>query len=467
MKLTQKVRATIDEHQMIVKSDSVLVALSGGPDSVALLHLLSRLRRSLRFDLLAVHIDHGLRPRMAAQEKKLCRELCESVKVKLKVVKGDIPTLAREQRRGIEETARNFRYATFERLAEEYGCNRIALGHHADDQVETILFRLFRGSGRLGLRGIPLCRDRIIRPLLECRRDELTVYLKRHQLRFSLDKSNRDIRFKRNYIRHRLLPMLRENLNPQIERAILNMADSLATEDEFLERQVARAAKQSLSVSPGGKFRLDLKRFRTYDLWLRRRLLRRCLSAVCPDKLNPDKETVERLDKLAAGVSGAVSLPGRIRGAIVCDELLIYGRAPRLSALLLEPGKRLSLDWPRRSFSSRVSVWRQKAPRKKPGAAKVVLDWDKLTLPLEVRPIRAGDRFVPLGMSGHKKVGDYLTDRKVPREFRDELSVVCDKKGIVWLVDYEIADRVKIDQHTGKVLTIECRITKPGDSTAV
>ena len=449
-----RVKRTIADHDLLTEGDGVLVGLSGGPDSVALLHLLTRMRRSMRLEIQAVYLNHGIRKRAARREEIFCRELCERLKVPCEIVTEDVPALARRQKKGLEEAARDLRFKVLGNIADERGLNKIALGHHADDQVETILFRFARGTGRSGLLGIPHSRDRIVRPLLDLRKSELLAYLKRHRLAFCTDHTNLDSKYRRNYIRNKLLPALRKNLNPSVDQAILNLADSLEAEESFLERLRAEAARNCLSATAGGKLELDLRRFSSYDKWLRRRLLRYCLKVTCPESPAPDKRTVEGLDQLARSDTGAVSLPGRLR-AIVVGPKMVFHRTPAIRfRKSLEPGERLRLSKLSVNFSSRLKERGQIRLIKRPRAKKVFLDWEKIRPPLEVRSLRAGDRFRPLGMTGHKKVGDYLTDRKTPEVYRDEIPVVCDTKGIIWLVGFELADRVKIDEYTKKVLTI-------------
>ncbi|MCP4685289.1 MAG: tRNA lysidine(34) synthetase TilS [bacterium] len=452
--MLQKVRRTVKDRGLLKTGDSVLVALSGGPDSVALLRVLAGWRSSMKLQLAAVYVNHGVRKRAARQEERFCRSLCDQLGISLEIVSEDIPARAALEKKGLEEAARDFRYAALERVAQERHLDRIALGHHADDQVETVIFRLTRGTGRSGLLGIPYRRGRIVRPFLDVGKSEILEYLDKCGQSFCVDKSNRESKFRRNYIRNRLLPALRKNLNPSIDQAVLNLVDSLEAEETHLEEITDRAAQRCLSVTVGGKLELDLKRFTGYDKWLRRRLLRRCLKVTCPGGLAPNKRTVERLDRQAHLSSGAVSLPGGFRAVVAGPKLVVHKTSAVKIRERLEPGQPLHLEGLHMSLSSRLVARREVRLIRKPRARKVVLDWDRVQPPLEVRTLGPGDRFRPLGMTGHKKAGDYLTDRKVFRVYRDEITVVCDKKGIIWLVGYELADRVKVDKNTRKVLTI-------------
>jgi tRNA(Ile)-lysidine synthase len=461
-----KIRRTVAEHELFEsanKTNAVLVALSGGPDSVALLHLLSRLKRSLKLRLGAVYVNHQIRKRASKKEERFCQFLCDSLKVPLTIVRGDVPAAAKRDKLGLEEAAREFRYATFEHLADEDGFDRIAVGHHADDQVETILFRLFRGTGPTGLIGMPYRRGKIIRPMLDLTREEILLYLKENQLDWCEDKSNQSLKFKRNYIRHRLLPAVRKNLNPRVENAVLALADTVAVDEQFLLGVVEQASRKCLSTTPGGKFELALDLYRGYGAGLRRRLLRRCLKATWQSGQTPTKEVVERLDRLALSESGSVSLPGQVQATVADDLLIVFVRQKRILGVTFEPGVRLELDWPAVDLTGRVT--KSGKPSRlsaltKRRSSRVRLDWDRLTPPLQVRTIKPGDRFRPLGMRGSKKVGDYLTDRRVNRVLRDEILLLCDQQGPVWLIGYEIADRVKIDDQTRKVLSVGYHIRK-------
>lgn len=467
MTTLQKVKRAIADRQLLDRGDSVLVALSGGPDSVAMMHLLTRLRRSMKLTLHAVYINHQIRPRAAKKEERFCQQLCDDLKVPLTVVHEDVPAFAKKEKLGLEEAAREIRYATFDRLATENGFDRVALGHHADDQVETILFRLFRGTGPSGLIGMPARRGKIIRPLLDLTRVEIMMYLTKNSLDWCEDTSNKSLKFKRNYIRHRLLPALRRELNPQVGKAILSLADTLGAEEEYLDSVVERAFRKCLTISPGGKFTLALKIYRGYATWLRRRLLRRCLKATWLSEPAPAKEVVERLDQLAFKASGSVSLPRQTQATVYGTDLLIYARRKQSVGEVFEPGKRLNLSWPEVRFTSRVITRGHAKPVKKARSMRVWLDWDKLAQPMEVRSIRPGDRFRPLGMKGHKKVSDYLTDRKLPRTLRDEVLLLCDRQGPIWLVGYEIDERVKIDNRTKRVLTVGFSYRKTAGRSAV
>ncbi len=455
MTLLRKIRETITEHELLRPGDSVLTAFSGGPDSVALLHLLARLRRSMKINLAAVYIDHRIRVKAVKKEIAFCQRMCDALRVDLTLVTEDIPALAVRRKRGVEETARWFRYQVFEQIARDDGYDRIAVGHHSDDQVETIFFRLIRGTGRQGLLGMPVVRGRIIRPLLYVSRREILDYLREKNLGYCEDHTNRSLKYSRNFIRHKLLPAVRERLNPQVDAALLNLAETLGEEEKYLEAVTRKVARKTVGESPGEKIELDLKSFSTYDMWVRRRLLRYCLGMSCREGLMPDRQVVERLDRLAEVGSGTISLPGKIRAAVIGHKLVFIGSGRGPFSHSLVPGNTLKLPWPRLIIGSRLAARSRTRVVKQPRARKVFLDWDKLAGPLSVRSIRPGDRFRPLGMRGRKKIGDYLTDRKVPREYRDEIPVVCDREGIVWLMGYELADRVKIDDKTRKVLTIE------------
>ncbi len=454
-----RVKDGITEHSLLETGDSVLVALSGGPDSVALLHILSRLRRSMKLSLRAVYINHGLRPEAAAREERFCARLCKKLKVELDIVREDVPVLAGRARKSTEETARDLRYRLFDRLAGEHQCDRIALGHHADDNVETILFRIIRGTGKRGLGGIPIRRDKIIRPLLYVTKQEILAYLKKEKLRYCIDLSNCSFDYTRNYIRNELLPLIRKELNPAVDRALLNLAETSREEEQFLDKITAGKVKKILSETVGGKIELDLKRFRTYDIWLRRRVLRYCITKCLRDSAAPGKSLIDRLDKLVTSGGKALSLAGRLDARIV-DDRLVIGRRGKISfRVRLSPGEdchpgplRMILRCRRMRFSGRIERKRR--------ALKVLVDYKKLKTPLTVRNLQPGDRFRPLGSKGTKKAGDYLTDRKVAPVYRDEIPVVCDEAGIIWLVGYEIADRVKIDSSTSEVLKIES--VRPG-----
>ncbi|MEA3296893.1 MAG: tRNA lysidine(34) synthetase TilS [candidate division Zixibacteria bacterium] len=451
-----KVRNTIDKYNLIVGGDSVLVGLSGGPDSVALLHLLVALRRKMKLKLAAVYINHGIRPRAAKKETAFCRDFCDGSNVALSVIEADIPALARKSRKGLEEAGRDFRYETYEHLAREHTCDRVALGHHVDDRVETVLFRIFRGTGRTGLEGIPVRRGRIVRPLYDCTKEEIYSYLDKNHLRYCIDTSNRRADpsgFKRNYIRNRLLVNIRKNLNPAVNRAILNLSETAATEERFLEKLVTGMFRKVIRITPGGKIELDLIKFRGYDVSLRCRLLRRCVAEL--SGLMPNRCGVERLDKLATDGGKAVSVPNRIHAVRMGDRLTLFRKQSHCFSEELIPGRVCRLKSLRLAFKCRAGSYSGKSLNNERRSRSVLLDKCKLVLPLLVRNIQPGDRFRPLGMKGSKKVGNYLTDRKVPGIYRDEIPVVCDREGIVWLVGFEIADRVKIDRSTKEVLAIE------------
>ncbi len=460
MTILKKVSQTIADNDLISDGDSVLIALSGGPDSVALLRLLVALRRRMNLRLAAVYVNHQIRPRAAKREEQFCQQLCDLYNIDLTLVSEDIPVLAASEKRGIEETARDFRYGILERIADLDGHERIAVGHHADDRVETVLFRLFRGSGRSGLTGIPVSRGRIIRPLLYLTRSEIISYLKRIDQSYCEDRSNRNVEYSRNFIRHRLLPQIRERLNPQVDAALISFSEIVTSEEQFLEKLVTKAVRQLVKITPGGKLELDLSVFNGYNLWLRRRLLRRCLKALSPHSLPPERAVVDRLDRFSREGGKEFSLPQRVRAVIVGEKLLLYRPGGVTFDERLIPGKSLCLTCPRIRFQSRLTGRRAESVLREKRSGAVMLDWHKLVPPVSVRNVRTGDRFRPLGLKGSKKVGDYLTDRKVPRVYRDEIPVLCDHKGIVWLVGYEIADRVKVDASTREVLTVEFDIRR-------
>ncbi len=443
---------TVRENKLLESGDAVLIGLSGGPDSVALLHLLSRIQKEMKLSINAVYINHQIRKKAACIEEEFCQKLCDRYGIELDIVSEDIPALAQKRKKGLEETAREFRYEVFDLLAAEDGYDKIALGHHADDRVETVLFRILRGTGSAGVAGIPIMRDKCIRPLYDFTKKDILAYLKKNKLSFCLDESNIGTDFSRNYIRNELLPRIRKRINPRVDRALLNLSEITGEEERFLEQVVKKYVKKTVNITPGGKLVVALERFRSYDLWLKRRLLRYCLKLLSEKNLTPDKESVDRL--LGLGYR-TLTLADGLQAITADDKLVICQRKKVVFEGVLAIDRPLKLKNLGLNFKLRQGIKSSVILNREKRSKVVTLDSGKIFPPLIVRNIRPGDRFIPLGLSGTKKVGDYLTDKKIPVIYRDEIPVVCDKEGIIWLVGYEIADRVKVDHQTEKVLTIE------------
>lgn len=444
---------TIERHHLLDRGDAVLVGFSGGPDSVALLHLLVQLRPRYNLRLGAVYINHQIRVRAAKMEERFCHKLCDQLGVDFSIAREDIPARAKRERKGLEETARDFRYETFEQIAKSEKYHRIALAHHVDDRVETVLFRIFRGTGLTGLAGIPIKRGRIIRPLFDISKQELLAYLRTHRLSWCEDRTNRTLDYSRNFIRNRILPSIRSRLNPAVDRAILNLSETAADEVDFLEAVVNKAVRRTVSVRPSGKVEIDIKLVRKIDPWLRRRLFRACFSLLAEEM--PDRHVIERLDRLILSGGKGISLPHRLRAVSVDGKLLLFRPISTWHATRVQIGEVTETGIPGIKISARILSKARSSIQKRRNATKVELDWRKIVPPLEVRPIRPGDRFQPLGLKGSKKVGDFLTDRKLPSVYRDETPVVGDQNGIIWLAGFEIAERVKRDSKTKEVLILE------------
>ena len=453
--LLARIAGTISRHRLVKRGDRVLVGLSGGPDSVALLTVLLELSKVLRISLSAVYVNHQIRPKAALAEEKFCQKLCEWLDVPFFIERQNVPLLAVKKKIGLEEAGREVRYAVFDRLCRAHGFTKVALAHHRDDNVETVLFRILRGTGLSGLRGIPVSRGKIIRPLLETPKTEILAWLKGNRLSFCIDKSNLKSSFSRNSIRNFVLPLLRSKMNPSVDDAILRLAASADETEAFCAKSVLAAAKRVVKISPGGKFILDLKKWERYDSFIRRRVLRHCLTELSPHRHPPDRKVVDRLHLFVTGLTIRCSLPERVSCEKVGYCVYIFRRLGVAKEIVLPVPSSTRIE----DFSLVATVRVKKAAKAKHArrSLSVTLDADKIEGALTMRAVRDGDRFAPLGMTGTKKIGDYFTDRKVDRPLRDETPVVTDSRGIVWLVGFEIADRVKCDAATRKVVEIAVR----------
>ncbi|MFQ5882074.1 MAG: tRNA lysidine(34) synthetase TilS [Candidatus Methylomirabilales bacterium] len=446
------VRRTIATYRLIQPRAGVVVAVSGGADSVVLLHCLLRLRTELSLILHVAHFDHGLRE-ASRRDALFVQELAASWG--LSATTG---SWVCEGRRGrsLQAEARRARYRFLQEVASQVGATKIALGHHRDDQAETVLLHLLRGSGLRGLRGMLAIREgRVIRPLLGVGREEIEAYAKVHRLSFLEDPSNRDLRYLRNRIRQHLLPLLQRQYNPSIGKTLARMAALVAEDEAYLE-EVAAGSLDPLSDFRGSRICMGLASLRGLAAPIRRRILERAIRSVAPEGYltSTHLEAVERL--VARRGPSMVTLP-RGRWAWKSGDLLYLGcrENERLSPVdeeLHVPGE-LALA----EFGIRIDA--AILPRSMVDPLgnhpdRGYIDWQQVLPPLRVRSWRPGDRFRPWGLGGGKKLQDLFVDAKIPREDRGKVPIVEDRKGILWVPGFRIDERGGIGEATEQVLIL-------------
>lgn len=456
-RLTRKIELALERLLPALRGSTLGIAVSGGPDSVALGTALVTVapKRGLRLHVL--HVNHGLRPE-ANEEQRVVESLCQRWQVPCTVERLVPPT----KQSGIEVWAREARYHFFHRLHEDKQLTAVALAHTRDDQAETVLFRWLRGSARRGLAGIPPIRDGwIIRPLLDCTRQEVMQYLATQAVPFVTDASNADLRYTRNRIRHELLPFLEREFSPRIRDHLVQMADVFREEETWLETLATTArgrAQESDSV-------LSLPRLAIEPAVLQTRILRQWIESHSSVR-EVTSYHLSRLRTLVAGRSrSAVDLPGgvsvRREGIylVIEERPYVSSRVPTVQpySYIVRPGQ--EVDLPQGGWRVRVSasfMWDGPAESARSGDLwQAVFDMDKCDGRFLIRSFRPGDRMSPLGLGGTKKVHDVFVDVKVPPMLRRVLPLFEIGDLIAWIPGCVRGEVAKISATTRRVCRAE------------
>jgi tRNA(Ile)-lysidine synthase len=473
MSLPERVRRTIQRYALVARGERVLIALSGGADSVALLHLARELEAA--GDLVvagAAHLNHRLRGVEADEDERFCARLASHLNIPIEIERVDVRDEARRDKRSVEDAARRARYAFLERAADRLGADVIAVAHTRDDQAETFLLRLFRGSATRGLAGIRPRAGRVVRPLLELGRDEVRAYLAEGEIAFREDASNRDLTNPRNRIRHELIPYLKGHFSPAIAAVLAREAELARVDEAALEAEAIEIADRIVLTDEGDRagLRLEASALRSVEPALASRVVRAALERFARDRFI-SFDHVQRVLALAVGgdadKGGVVDLPGqravrngnviRLTPAAARRRGGGEGAENSFSVSLSIPGEVLldrqgwAVGAERLESAGEARRWSARGPR-------VGVAADGLALPLVVRSRRPGDRFRPLGAPGVRKLQDFLVDRKVPREERDGLPIVVDGRDrIVWVAGQAVAEDFRVTDPSQGVLLLTIR----------
>ncbi len=458
MNLKDAVRKTIEERELIQPGDRIILGLSGGPDSLALLNILASFQQELNFTLYALHVNHKIRGEEADRDMRYCISCCKNLKVPLTVKAIDIPSISKELGTSLEEAGRIVRQQALKkkalRIKEEnpVGRVRIALAHNKDDQAETVLMRILRGTGVHGLAAMEYEReDGFIRPLLDCPRTAIEEYCKENDLRPRTDSTNLVAEYTRNRIRLRLIPQLEEEYNPNLKDGLVRLAESAREDDSFIDdiakRQLPRLVYKNQDGPAESWDSMPRRQLAQMDSALAKRVVRLMFARA---GLKQDIGAIH-LNNLIAAIDkpegSTIEFPKGYRAEISGDR--VYFKAPG------DTGKT------KRKFEiktcSVVSIL-DAPPLHSIGKKACVLDAEKVMLlndDLTVRSRMPKDKIRPIGLGGSKKLSDYMIDAKIPREKRDDICVLAAGSDILWVEGMAVSELCKVDSKTELILLTE------------
>ncbi|UCE65896.1 MAG: tRNA lysidine(34) synthetase TilS, partial [Candidatus Zixiibacteriota bacterium] len=458
MDIRERFLGTISDFGLLKKGDSVLVGLSGGPDSVALLYLLSEIRDEYRLKLAAAHLDHAIRAN-SSKDREFCRELCQKLKIKFHSRRIDVVKLAGKERSNVEETGRKARYNYFNSICAKYGYKKIATGHTMDDNAETVLFNLARGSGLKGLAGVSPKRGKIIRPLIGFRKSEIVNWLRVNKIKYRIDPTNRSIKYSRNRIRNRILPEM-EKINPEIVKSISRFSINVSEDIELINRAVLLLYENALIRGGKSKIVLDLRKLTGYDKGLVKRVVSEAFYRLSGARKSPSFELLSRVNETIDGRSGNRSPLGKgIWIEKSQDRISIFkaesGSLEGVKITLMVPG---ITRIPGYNYEMRTKILRKiKSGSLKTKPSVALLDNSKVIDP-EIRFRERGDRIKPLGMKGTRLLSDLLVDRKIPSFERGNIPLIVSRNRVAWVAGIIISEDFKVEKNTVEILRIEiCR----------
>ena len=460
--LFNQIKRAIDCHHLVEKGDRLIVGVSGGVDSMVLLHLLNACREAFDLSLIVAHVNHGLRPVESEKEAELVQK--EAARLGLPFEYGQFNVKEFQKRGGLspQDAARRIRFHFFHNLLQKHHAQKIALGHHADDQVETVLLRLIRGSGLQGLKGMLPIRDgKVIRPLLGVWEEEIQSFAMEKKIPFLSDSSNLKKDYLRNRIRLALIPLMEREYQPNFKEILLRTSNILREEDDYLEKG-AEAAYQKVVREERETLSFKFSEYQSLHQAIQWRVIRKILGriydrgvAVEEGEWSDVNEMYRKLHQ--SSPSFLLELP---RGAWVEKryDAVLLGKGKVKPFLpfdveLISPGRTLIREIGKEVVIEETD--RDKFKNYRGPLNTALMDYGSLQFPLRMRNFRPGDRFYPLGAKGTQKLKNFFIDHKIPKFERPKVPLLVSGEMIAWIVGYRIDERVKITEKTRKVLAVK------------
>lgn len=453
-----KVLSTINKHNLIQKGDKIVLGLSGGPDSVCLLHVLNRLKKDFNIEIYAAHLNHQIRGIEAQKDALYVSKLCEDMGIIFFVKSINVPKYCENEGLSLEEGARKLRYEMFYEIKDKIKANKIAIGHNLNDQAETVMMRIMRGTGLKGLKGIDYIRDNcIIRPILDVKRNEIEEYCEAYNLNPRIDKTNLENIYTRNKIRLDLLPYMKDNFNSNVIESIVRMSNSLKSDNDYIEKEAEAKFREVSNIKEKGFVEINLDDFVCLHDAIKVRVLRNSIKHILGDTNFVDQRHIEDIMSLEdnSKVNKMLTLPRNIfvyrkkdsiiltNEEIVNEEIEFYYNVPSNGFIKIKELKQII-------ETQVMSIDRYKS-MKLDNSSKG-FDFNKVKGGIVIRSRRQGDK-IKLAM-GSKKVKDLFIDLKIPREERCKIPIITDGEGIICVGDYKISENYKIDESTKEVLKI-------------
>lgn len=461
--MISKVLEAIEKYNLINNGDGIVIGVSGGADSLCLLHILSSLKEKMGLRLFVAHVNHMIRGEESLGDESFVKDVCRELNIVLESVHIDIKKLAGERGLSLEEAGRIERYRFFDSVADLRGANKVAVAHNKNDQAETVLMNIIRGTGLDGLKGMEYKRGRIIRPLLEIERSEIESYCREHGLKPRTDSSNLENIYTRNRIRLDLIPYIDNLFKTDIVNSVSRMANLVKEDSSFIEQQIDKVYNDINVEIKDNEATLNLELVKGYHIAAVRRVIRNLIKAIRGNLRGIGNVHIDSItDLIENGRTGAMlHLPGGLR-VLKSYEMLkiyLYGEEPGVQDFdkrLIIPGTTY-IDEINSSVEAVIIDALEDVRdfiRAKGESMVQFFDYDRLKSGINIRYRRDGDLFKPLGSIGTKKLKEFFIDSKIPRHFRDQIPLISKDKEIMWIIGHKISDKFKVTENTKTILKL-------------
>ena len=456
--MLNKIKETIETNNLIKENEHIIVGVSGGPDSVCLLHVLSSLRYEYRLTLTVVHVNHGLRGKDADNDQKYTEELCKTMGLNCYTFKKDIKKISKQKGLSEEEAGREERYKAFYEVKDKVNADKIAVAQNLNDQAETLLIRLLRGSGLDGLSAIDHIRENcVIRPILDISRAEIERYCEENNLNPQIDKTNLETKYTRNKIRLELIPYLKENFNSNIENTLWKTASILNEDKVFINNYVEEIAR-NIEIEEKAVAKINKTVFNREDIAIKKRLILYIADILL---LRKDIGTVhlENAIKLINenNTSKGIDLPNGLRISVGYNEIIFTNINIKkdIEKYLYKLKLGILNIVPEINGNIKMKIIDNGIYEITKDQYTKMFNYDIIKNEIIVRNRRVGDVFTPLGFKGSKKIKNYFIDEKIDKDKREEIPIICCGDEIMWVVGYRISEKYKVTTETKQILVIE------------